>query len=122
MNGPSYILGLEPKIGYITVGTSMLGLCLSLGLVPLLSELIDILEATNKYDPVDISDKTAGLFNSMFNLGNLLAPLIAGILGDHFGYRFTCDFMVICTLIFVFIFYFTMIFRQDLSNKPKNVL
>jgi MFS family permease len=94
----------------------MCGLCLSLGLVPLLSELIEILEGLNKYDPNEISDKTSGLFNSMFNLGNLLAPLIAGILGDNFGYRFTCDFMVISTIIFVIIFYFTMIFGQNLKN------
>jgi len=90
----------------------MCGLCLSLGLVPLLSEIIDILEDSGKYDPVDISDKTSGLFNSMFNLGNLLAPLIAGTLNDNFGYRFTCDFMAIATFVFLIIFYFTMIFGR----------
>ena len=60
----------------------MMGLCLSLGLVPLLSELIQILEDKEKYSTSDISDKASGLFNSMFNLGNLLGPLIAGALND----------------------------------------
>src|ERR1700733_12780075 len=103
------------KLGYITAGITLVGLCLSLGLVPLLSEIIDILEETDRYDPVEISDKTAGLFNSMFNLGNLLAPVIAGSLGERFGYRFTCDFFVIATAAFTILFYFTMIFRRNLK-------
>ena len=86
-----------------------------MGLVPLLSEIIDILEGMDRYDPVEISDKTSGLFNSMFNLGNLLAPLISGTLADHFGYRITCDFFVVITTIFVIIFYFAMIFRKNLK-------
>ena len=83
--------------------------------MPLLSELIDVLEMTDRYDPVEISDKTAGLFNSMFNLGNLLAPVIAGVMTDNYGYRFTCDFFVVSTTIFVIVFYFVMIFRQKLA-------
>ena len=79
--------------------------------MPLLSEIIDILERTDRYDPVDISDKTAGLFNSMFNLGNLLAPVISGALHENYGFRVTCDTMMIATCFFVLIFYFSMIFR-----------
>ncbi len=96
-----------------------MGLCLALGLVPLLSELIQVLEDTDKYNPLDISDKASGLFNSMFNLGNLLAPLIAGMLDDFFGYQMTCDIMAVFCFGFSLLFYFTMIFRQDLKPPQE---
>lgn len=92
----------------------MLGLCLSMALVPLLSELIEILEKMEKYDPDQISDLTASLFNSMFNLGNLLAPLLAGVLNDSFGYIYTTDFMMITAIIYSVFFYFTMIYGKKL--------
>ena len=56
---------------------------------------------------------TASLFNSMFNLGNLLAPLIAGVFNDLYGYRFTTDFMLISTVVFCVVFYFVMIYKKD---------
>ena len=105
-------MNLPPHLSLIVVGVTMCGLCLSLALVPLLSELIEILEATDRYDPVQISDKTASLFNSMFNLGNLMAPLLAGLMNDNFGYRLTCDFMAVSSLLFCGFFYVSMIFRR----------
>ena len=115
-------MGLPLSLGLITAGITLVGFCLSLGLVPLLSELIEVLEKTDRYDPVEISDKTAGLFNSMFNLGNLLAPVMAGFLGDHYGYRFTCDFFVVFTTLFVIVYYFGMIFRQKLPWISKYLI
>ena len=93
----------------------MLGLCLSMALVPLMSELIEILEGMEKYDPDQISDVTASLFNSMFNLGNLLAPLIAGVLNDSYGYVYTTDFMMVTAIIYCIFYYFTMIFNRKLN-------
>ncbi|CDW89016.1 permeases of the major facilitator superfamily [Stylonychia lemnae] len=113
--GPSQLFGMPNSIILIIVGVSILGLCLSMALVPLLSELIEILEGMDKYDPDQISDITSGLFNSMFNLGNLLAPLIAGILNDSHGYVYTCDFMMITAAIYCVFFYFTMIFGRKLT-------
>jgi len=106
---------MEPSLFIVTIGVSMLGLCLSLALVPLISELIEVLERKNIYDPNEISDKASGLFNSMFNLGNLFAPLISGILNDMHGYVYTCDFMMITTAMFCIFFYMTMIFRRKLN-------
>jgi len=102
------------SIVLVVIGVSMLGLCLSMALVPLLSELIEILEGMEKYDPDQISDVTSGLFNAMFNLGNLLAPLTAGILNDAHGYVYTCDFMMVSAAIYSLFFYFTMIFGRKL--------
>ena len=57
-----------------------MGLSVSLGFVPILSELILILEKTGRYKKSQITDLTASVFNSMFNFGNLIAPLLSGIL------------------------------------------
>lgn len=108
--GPSYIFGLPDSLALIGVGVSMLGFCLSLALVPLLSELIETLEDMDIYDPSQICDMTASMFNCMFNLGNLLAPLIAGFIYDSYGYKFTTDFMMVSTAIYCIVFYFTMIY------------
>lgn len=102
------------SLPFIVIGVTMLGLCLSMALVPLMSELIEILEGMNRYDPDQISDVTASLFNSMFNLGNLLAPLAAGVLNDSYGYTYTTDFMMITAFCYCVFYYFTMIFRKKL--------
>ncbi|CDW85626.1 permeases of the major facilitator superfamily [Stylonychia lemnae] len=115
LQGPSYILGLPDSLILVVIGVSMIGFCLSLALVPLLSELIETLEDMDIYEPSQICDMTASIFNSMFNLGNLVAPLIAGVLNDNYGYKFTTDFMLVSTVIYCIIFYFTMIYKQDLK-------
>lgn len=73
-------------------------------MVPILSELIEILKSQNKYYPGQISDMTAALFNSMFNLGNLLAPLVASGLYDAGGYKFTTDTMMISATVYTVVF------------------
>lgn len=114
--GPSALLGLPSNnIFYVALGCTMMGSSLSIGLVPLLSELISILEGEDKYNPTEISDKCSGLFNSMFNMGNLLGPLVAGFLSDWFEYRGTCDIMMVFSLMFTIFFYMTMIFGRKLS-------
>jgi len=89
----------------------MMGFCLSLALVPLLSELIETLEDMDIYEPSQICDMTASLFNSMFNLGNLVAPLIAGVLNDNYGYKYTTDFMFVSTGLYCIAYYFIMIYK-----------
>ena len=73
-------------------------------MVPILSELIEILKGQEKYHPAQISDMTAALFNSMFNLGNLLAPLIASGLNDTGGYKFATDTMMITSTVYTLVF------------------
>jgi len=92
-------------------------------LVPAISEIIEILEATEKFDPYDISDKSSGIYNSMSNLGTLISPLLSAALMDLVGYRTTCDIMLVGTFIFTIFFYFTMIFRRNLPMpKPNSIV
>jgi MFS family permease len=119
--GPSSILGLPNEEIIVIFGVSMTGLCLCLVLVPTVSEIIEILEKPDKYDPIDISDQTSGIYNSMCNLGSLLCPLFAGGLNDLFGYRFTCDIVLISTVTFTLTFYFSMVFNKKLK-KPIQIV
>ena len=115
LEGPSTLFGLDDSIVYIVTGVTLLGFCLSMALVPLLSELISTLENYQIYDPIQISNVTASLFNVMFNLGNLMAPIVAGVLNDNFGYQSATDFMAVACIFYCAIFYYFMIFRKDLS-------
>ena len=103
--GPSSLLLLPNSLVFVTIGDVLIGFCLSFALIPLLSELIELLESKGRFDPGQISDMTAALFNSMFNLGNLLSPLVAGILNDGYGYKFTTDTMMVASALYlVFLF------------------
>jgi predicted MFS family arabinose efflux permease len=55
---------------------------------------------------------TSALFNSMFNLGNLLAPVIAGLLYDWKGYSFTTDTLMCASAAYVIVFVIVM-FRDN---------
>ena len=106
--GPSSLLGLPDSLILVTIGTLFVGLNVCSAMVPILSELIEILKDLQKYDPSQISDMSAALFNSMFNLGNLLAPLIAGALYDAKGYKFATDTMMISATVYTIFFIFFM--------------
>ena len=86
----------------------MIGLCLSMALVPLLSELIEVLEAKRRFDPHLLSDMSSALFNSMFNLGNLVSPLVAGLLTDRNGYKVTTDVMMVASLFYCILLVITL--------------
>jgi len=109
------MFGLEPSLQTVTIGVTMIGLCLSMALVPLLSEMIEILEEKDKYDPEQISDVTASIFNAMFNFGNLLAPLLSGFINDVKGYVYTTDFMVKTSALFTGLYFYLMIIRKESS-------
>ena len=85
---------------------------LALAFVPTLAEVIEILTAKNIYDPTEISDLSVGMFNSMFSLGNLIAPLLGGTLNYCYSYSTTCDTMAVLSLGFAILFYLTMIFNR----------
>ena len=112
LSGPSPLFGLSNNLTLIVIGVSMMGFNLSMTLVPLLSELIETLEGLGIYEPSQISDMTASLFNSMFNLGNLVAPVLAGLLDDNLGYKATTDIMMVASSVYCAVFYFIMIFRK----------
>lgn len=110
------MLGLPNNEYLVYIGVTLTGLNLCLVLVPTVSEIIEILERKDDYNPVEVSDQTSGIYNSMCNLGSLLCPLFAGGLNDLFGYRVTCDIVLVSTFCFTLFFYFTMVFKRGLHK------
>lgn len=116
------MFGLTDNVYVLMGGISMMGFNLSMALVPLLSELIETLEEMDVYEPEKICDMTASMFNAMFNLGNLLAPLIAGVLFDAYGYKLTCDYILISNILFCIVYYFVMLYKQEFrANNVASV-
>jgi MFS family permease len=99
-----------------------MGISLSLGLVPTLAELIDILSSKGIYSSADISDLSVGIFNSMYSLGNLLAPLFGGVLSYYFAYSQVCEIIAFLSLGFAIAFYLTMVLNKTMRNHKKEAL
>lgn len=83
--------------------------------VPTLAEMIDILNALNKYDPLEINDFSVSIFNSMYSLSNLVAPIIGSIFYCYLDYEWTCNIMAFCSFGFALTFYLTMIFNKTIK-------
>lgn len=112
--GPSWLIGLSDNEEYIFIGMSLMGIGLAFGFVPTLAEMIDILERL-EYESQDISDLSVGVFNGMWSLGNLMAPLIGGILNYFYAYMQTCNIVAFLSLGFSCIFYLTMIMNKKFT-------
>ena len=84
--------------------------------VPTLAEMIDILTALNKYDQLQINDMSVSVFNSMYSLSNLVAPIIGALLYNYIGYEFTCNIMAFSSIAFALIFYLTMILKITIKK------
>lgn len=85
-------------------------------MVPTLAEIIDILAALNKYDPLEINDLSVSIFNSMYSLSNLMAPIAGGVLNFYFGYEWTCNILAFSAFGFAILFYTTMILGKIIKK------
>ncbi len=92
-----------------------MGFNMAIAMVPAMSETIEILIATKKYDTDAINDLSVGVINATYSFGNLIAPITGGIVNSFYGYNGTCDIMAVSCIVFSAFFYFTMIFRKDLK-------
>lgn len=105
-------MGLPDSLYLIALGCTLSGYGLSFGIVALLSEVISVLKKSKKYNPIEISDKAAGLFNSMFSLSFLTMPVMAGLINDSYGFKSACDVMSVISACFLFVFYFGMVYGK----------
>lgn len=87
-----------------------MGISCSIIYVPLLPEIIDgVREKEGIWDSGTINDKAAGIFNTAYALGQIIAPITGGYLSMMTNFRFTCDVMAVCSLIYAFIFFIVII-------------
>jgi hypothetical protein len=58
------------------------------------------------------------MFNAMYSLGNLVAPLMGGIINYFVGYEWTCNIIAFMCIAFSMVFYSTMIWgRNEINGK-----
>lgn len=101
-----------------------MGFTLAFIFVPLLSEIVDaVKEKEGLLEENDnLNDLSSGFFNSSYAIGCLIAPIMGGILNDHFGFRKTCDIMAFSSLIYATVFFFVNMLPYLLEQRRKKSL
>ncbi len=86
--GPSLYLGLPQEIWVMATGLAILGISGPLIYIPILPELITIMNEKNRHLKEDpkLMDMCSGIYNTAINFGFWLTPIISGTLADLFGY------------------------------------
>ena len=93
--------------------------------MPLLSEIIEgVREKEGIWDSGTINDKAAGVFNTAYALGCIIAPILGGYLSMYTSFRTTCDVMAICSASYAAIFFCVMIlpYLCGRGRLPSNEL
>lgn len=110
MFGPSKVFNFPDTISLSAVGLAILGGSCSLIFVPLLSEIIEgVREKEGIRDSGTLNDKAAGLFNTAYAVGCIIAPILGGYLSMITGFRTTCDIMAFCSIGYAGIFVLVII-------------
>lgn len=104
-----------------TAGLGLLGVACSIIFVPLLSEIIEgVQEKEGLGESAELNDKAAGLFNTAYAIGCIIAPILGGYLNEKVGFESTCDIMACSSLIFGFGYLiFRVIPSFFMKKKPK---
>lgn len=87
--------------------------------MPLLSEIIEgVREKEGIRDSGTINDKAAGVFNTAYALGCIIAPILGGYISMYTSFRTTCDVMAFCSMAYAVVF-FAIIIMPGVWCKKK---
>ncbi|CAL1534922.1 unnamed protein product [Lymnaea stagnalis] len=119
--GPSpYLPFLPDELWVIIVGLVIVGIFISLAVVPTMNCLLIGATELGFEDNLDTYGVIAGLFNSIFCLGSFTGPMLGGILIEELGFRYGAT--VISGIYFFVMFscgsYFLYRFLSERSTKP----
>ena len=103
------------------LGNALNGFAISFIFVPLPAEIIDAVKEKEGIteDNEQLSDFAAGIFNSSYGIGCLIAPIMGGFFNDHYGFRITCDIFAFSSLIFGFIYLFVNVIPFMTAKMEK---
>jgi MFS family permease len=105
MFGPSQVFKFPNTITLSACGLALLGTSCAIIFVPLLSEIIDgVREREGVQHSGTINDKAAGVFNTAYAVGCIIAPILGGYLNMYTNFRVTCDVMAFSSLSYAGIF------------------
>jgi MFS family permease len=101
-------------------GLALLGCSCSIIFVPLLSEIIDgVRDSEGVIHSGTINDKAAGVFNTAYAVGCIIAPILGGYLNMYTNFRVTCDTMAFSSLSYALIF-FLVIILPGFCRRPSH--
>ncbi|CDW78446.1 major facilitator superfamily protein [Stylonychia lemnae] len=110
--GPSQILNIPESNTLMILGFGLCGIGQAFVFIPLLPEAIesvyiqeDIVEGENEFQDQILNDLASALYSTYYSIGMILAPTIGGYIYESIGYRNTCDFVGIITIIFTVMFF-----------------
>jgi MFS family permease len=89
--------------------------------VPLLSEIIDgVRTSEGVIHSGTINDKAAGVFNTAYAVGCIIAPILGGYLNMYTNFRVTCDTMAFSSLTYAIIFLLVIILPAYCWKRTNN--
>ncbi len=121
--GPSYLLPISVKsIISPFIGMTIYGFVISLGFVPLLSELIEAVEEKMGIkDHEQISDKCSAVYNCTWAFGSIIAPIIGGVMADNLTFQETCDILAFIAAIYTAFYIIVNILGAAILCKKKKI-
>jgi MFS family permease len=121
MFGPSQVLNFPNEITLTAGGLALLGCSCSIIFVPLLSEIIDgVRTSEGVIHSGTINDKAAGVFNTAYAVGCIIAPILGGYLNMYTNFRITCDTMAFSSLTYGLIFFIVIILPSFCKRSTNN--
>lgn len=67
----------------------------------------------------ELNDKAAAIFNTLYAVGCIIAPILGGYLKMATNFRVTCDIMALCSATYGII-YLIVVVIPGCCNKDKN--
>ena len=111
--GPSSLLNLPNYLWVIVIGLVMNGIAQGFIFIPVLPEIIEsvyvkenVVPGENYHIDMLINDKAAGLYGTFYATGQIIAPILGGVLYDTTNNRITCDILAVTCLCYSFIYFF----------------
>jgi MFS family permease len=104
-----------------TVGLALLGIACSVIFVPLLSEIIEgVQEKEGITEMGELNDKAAGVFNTSYAIGCIIAPILGGYLNIYTDFRTTSDIMALSSAVYGTLYFCVAILPGCCCDKEQS--
>jgi len=130
---PSKILQLPDKSELLMyIGLCIMGTGMACTVIPVIPEMIDAVKGKYTNNKTEVTDAFSAFYNIANGIGQIVGPIVSGLLKDQFGFNSTYDYLSGGTLLFLLIYMivcggFASIFRSLVAtcrrckrSKKKN--
>ena len=104
--GPEQLLGLPMSLWVISVALALLGVATGYALPPAIPELIRLSEKIYPGEQERLSDMSAGFFAASIQSGQLMGPIVGGILVQNMGFPRSATLLSCFQFITIFCYLF----------------